>query len=354
MHSRKSGFFWKVFVCLILSLFVVSASAKSSRAEKSTKLPATIGIGTHAVGGAYHASGTGVAALISNKTKIRAVVQPFGGPNTWMPLMEKGELELGLLSGFDAAASYAGVLGWIKPYKNERLVLRGNVVSSTAFTTLKRAGFKKITDLKGKRVAAKYGASKMLHNLSEAMLASAGMTWDDVVAVPVPDFKSSIRMLREGRIDVGTTGANTTPAARELDSAVGVHVLAFGDMQPSDMAKGVPPDKQAVLNKILPGCFPKVAKGGVLKKPTVLISYPIYMAASVKLSNEAVYVVLKAIWENYSDLHSVHPWLRGWKPESMLAVNQPAPYHEGAIKFYKEKGLWTGELQKRQDELLRR
>jgi len=352
----KTDLLTMVFVCLIISVVIAMAANTSSQAANPGQLPATVGIGTHAVGGGYYACGTGVARLISDKTKIQAVVQPFAGPNAWMPLMESGKLELGLLSSTDAAWAYIGGFGYDKPSTNFRLVLRGNAQSATTFTVLKRSGIKKITDLRGKRLAYKYGGNQMLHNLAEAMLKSVGMTWNDVVPVPIPDFQTSTRMIREGRIDAGTSGATTTPTALELHTALGVNVLSYGDMKPDDIAKGVPVDKQAILDELVPGCFPMTVKAGegVVEKDTVLISYAIYLAASANLSEDAVHLILKTIWENYSDLHPVHPWLRGWKPETMTSGIQPAPFHNGAIKFYKEKNVWTEAMEKRQKQLLNR
>jgi TRAP transporter TAXI family solute receptor len=346
----------KICSVFVVGIFITLTSVTLSQAGNPAQLPATIGIGTHAVGGGYYASGTGIARLISDKTKIRAVVQPFAGPNAWMPLMESGKLELGLLSSTDAAWAYIGGFGYDKPSKNLRLILRGNVQSATTFTVLKRSGIKKITDLRGKRLAAKYGGNQMLHNLAEAMLKSVGMTWNDVVPVPIPDFQTSIRMIREGRIDAGTSGATTTPAALELNNALGVNVLSFGDMEAADIAKGVPTEKQAILDELVPGCFPMLVKAGqgIIEKDTVLISYAIYLAASAHLSEDAVHLILKTIWENYSDLHPVHPWLKGWRPETFTAGNQPAPYHDGAVKFYKEKGVWSDAMEKRQRQLLKR
>jgi len=324
-------------------------------AQGADKLPATVGIGTHPVGGAYHACGSAIAALISEKTKIRAVVQPFAGPNAWMPLMQSGELEMGLVSGFDAGASWMGKFGYDRPTTNFRLVLHGNVVSNSSFTVLKKSGYKKVIELKGKKIPSEFGGNFMFHQLMEAMLRSVGMTWKDVVAVPTPDFISSLRMLREGRIDAGPSGSPTTPAALELNTALGVNVLSYGDMQPSDLANGVPEKMQAILDDLLPGTFPKVVKAGlgVIEKDTVLISYPIYLTASSKLSDDAVYLILKTVYENTASLAPAHAWLKAWKPDAMAAARQPAPYHNGAIKFFKEKGVWTEAMEKRQGQLLK-
>ena len=354
MKSRQHNILTKLFFYLIISIFTTGVVVKWSQSANPAQLPATVGIGTHPVGGAYHAVGTGIAVLISDKTKIRAVVQPFAGPNAWMPQMQSGQLELGVLAATDGAWAYTGGFGYNKPYKNLRLVLRGNVVRSNVFMVLKRSRITKITDLKGKRVGSQYGGNQFIHRLNEAMLRSVGMTWKDVVEVPVPDTASANRLLREGRIDAGTTGAPTTPSAIELHTALGTYSLSYGDMHPVDIEKGIPSDKQAILDELVPGCFPSIAKDGVgvIEKDTVLITSPVYLAASLLLSDEAVYTILKVIWENYSDLHSVHPWLKEWIPNTMAAGNNFVPYHDGAVKFFKEKGVWTETMQNRQQKLL--
>lgn len=352
MKRWKDHGIGKGLLCVFACSILLSVGLGSAFAQ----LPSTVGIGTHPVGGAYHASGSAVAALISEKTKIRAVAQPFGGPNAWMPLMQSGELELGLLSGFDAATAYAGTFAYKKPCTKIRLVLSGNVASNSTLTVLKRSGLKAVKEVKGKRIPTGFGGNQMFQQMITAMLVSVGLKWKDVAAVPVPDFISSIRMLREGRIDAGPTGSPTTPKAVELNTALGVNVLPYGDLKPADVASGVPEKYEAILDKLVPGTFAKVAKGGlgVLERDTVLISYPIFLSASTDLSEEAVYVILKVIWENYKELQSAHAWLRQWKPETMAVARQPVPYHDGAVKFYKEKGVWTDAMEKRQKELLRR
>jgi hypothetical protein len=354
MKTRKN-LVAKSFIWFFLIVFAIAGARELGEAVSPSKLPATVGIGTHPVGGGYYASGSAVAVLLSEKTKIRAVVQPFSGPNAWMPLLHTGKLELGLLTAGDAYFAYRGESGYDKPYTNLRLVLYGTRGRATTFTVMKHSGIKRIVELKGKRVASRYGGNQMNHFNSEAMLSSVGMSWGDVVPVPVTDYSTCLRLLQEGRIDAGTSGTTTTSAALELHNAVGLNVLAFGDMQPADIAKGVPPDKQAIIDQFCPGFSLSVAKAGegIIEKDTVLLSFSIILAASAHLSEDAVFVILKTIWENYTDLHPTHVWLRDWKPDTMAADNQSVPYHSGAVKFYKEKGVWTSAMGKRQEDLLR-
>ena len=84
----------------------------------------------------------------------------------------------------------------------------------------------------------------------------------------------------------------------------------------------------------------------------MLIAYPSVMVSTSETSEDVVYTVTKATWENYEEMHAVHPWWDGWTREEMVPVKPAAPYHDGAIKFFKEIGVWTEEHQAAQDELL--
>jgi TRAP-type uncharacterized transport system substrate-binding protein len=61
--------------------------------------------------------------------------------------------------------------------------------------------------------------------------------------------------------------------------------------------------------------------------------------------------MVKALVENYNELKAVNPVLADWKPE--VAVREmPVPYHPGAIKYYKEKGLWSSKMDQLQQKVL--
>jgi uncharacterized protein len=68
---------------------------------------------------------------------------------------------------------------------------------------------------------------------------------------------------------------------------------------------------------------------------------------------EVVYQVLKATWQNVDKLAPLHPWLKGWNHKQMFWAKPSVPYHPGAVRFYKEQGVWTAETEERQQGLLR-
>ena len=77
------------------------------------------------------------------------------------------------------------------------------------------------------------------------------------------------------------------------------------------------------------------------------------VAAGAKTSPEAVYQVTKAIFDNTKEWNSVHPLARQWNVKSATAV-MSAPYHDGAIRYFKEKGVWSEQNQKDHEAWLKK
>lgn len=63
-----------------------------------------------------------------------------------------------------------------------------------------------------------------------------------------------------------------------------------------------------------------------------------------KLSEEVVYQVIKSVFENLDEFKKLHPALADLTPQNMLEGNS-VPYHPGAIRYYKEAGLWKESAQ---------
>jgi len=60
--------------------------------------------------------------------------------------------------------------------------------------------------------------------------------------------------------------------------------------------------------------------------------------SSSKVPNETIYAVVKAVFDNFDEFKKLHPALANLKAESMIKDGLSAPLHDGAVKYYKEKG----------------
>jgi TRAP transporter TAXI family solute receptor len=322
-------------------------------AAMAADLPPYVNIATQAVGTSYYAVGAGIAKIITDMTPINATVLPYSGPDEWMVDVTDGTVTLGLLSAIDLAWAYTGTVNYDEPYDELRLVASGNWSYHTTMTVREDSDIMSYFDLAGHKIGYEYGGNKLTVLLVDAALASAGLTIEDCVPIPLADLSTAQRALQERRVEVIFTGSNTTPSSVELDTAIGLRVLPLAGLTPEDIADGVPEEVQSVLDEYVPGATAKVAPAaGTLDEPTVLISYPIQLCASTVLTDDDVYAITKAIYENYQQLAEVNVWGKSWTPENFVIDSFSVPYHDGAIRFFKEVGLWTEAAQARQDMLL--
>ena len=62
------------------------------------------------------------------------------------------------------------------------------------------------------------------------------------------------------------------------------------------------------------------------------------VVSSAKVPADVVYTVTKAVFDNLDEFKKLHPALANLKPEDMIKNGLSAPLHEGAVRYYKEKG----------------
>ncbi|MBI2953087.1 MAG: TAXI family TRAP transporter solute-binding subunit [Chloroflexi bacterium] len=331
-----------------------AAATQAAAPAKAKSLPSVIGLGANPAGSSFNSVGQGLAKVASDRSPIKVMLKAYAGPTAWMPLMEKGELELGLVPATDAGWAYESGATFPTRNKNFRLLLRGNQMEVAGMAVRNDSDIKSVKDVRGKRVTSEFTGARAVHEVLTAYLESVGLTWNDVKPVPVTDSPLAIRALRDGRADVAFGFSSTTPASLEADAAIGLRALSYGDIPPEDADK-VSKDVLEKLRKRMPGSsLVAVKKNGWLKSDMTFFQYPLWLGAGATLSPDAAYEVTKALYENDKDLHPIYVWLKGWQQQTMFDPAPPAPYHEGAVRFWKEKGLWTAEADAFQKQLLSR
>ena len=77
-----------------------------------------------------------------------------------------------------------------------------------------------------------------------------------------------------------------------------------------------------------------------------------YFLSRPGVSDEQVYRVAKAILENTKEFATYHKAARLWNTKRTLG-DPKLPFHNGAVKYFKDKGLWTPALAAKQNTLLK-
>lgn len=356
MRSKAGNVTAKIVCSLIMLVSILVLAACGSETSNETVASAekgsknNISIGTYQPGVAHHSVGSGLASVISKNSSIKATVRPFAGPKAWYPLMNDGSIDLGL-TDYTVNWAYQGINDNEKPHPNIRTIVLGNNVSMVGFTVREDSGIDSLKDLKGKKVAYYTVSPDSFLPLLEIQLDSVGLTWDDVVKVPVSDIGQGMEALREGRVDAAFAGDPTVGLFLEIDNAIGLKGLNLADVSPANF-DSFPQDFREAMPKKSPGLAPVVKEGGFLDESTVIYQEPVVLVGAEALSEDTVYEIVKTLYENYEELHPIFSWLEGWTPEGMFRPDPPVPYHPGAIKYFKEQGIWTEEAENYNSELL--
>jgi TRAP transporter TAXI family solute receptor len=345
-------------ICLTLMVVALPFMSPYAKAASAEPLPARISYASHAVGTTVHGIVTALCKVASDHTPIMVVVLPTAGPPAWIPLMNSsGKPELGSANTLDAWWAYTGkvspkpvpglMLG-TKPFyqasPNLRVLFAGPRMA-TGFLVRADSPIKTAKDLVGKRVASGYLAQPGAFSTMVADVVNAGITTlEDFIKVEVPGAVPGVRAVMEGRADA-TNAAVGMGVIAEADAAVGVRFLP-GSMNPKDIKKA---------KEVFPGGTYKVWKPGPagIKVDTPLWTFPTFCVTSIHLPDAVAYVLLTAWWKYYEETWPLQPACKGWNPEMFVIRDATVPYHDGAIKFYKEKGVWDATMDKIQERLLK-
>ena len=330
--KRLYGKHFSVFCFILLLPFVTSTSMAG--AEESVALPKSMIWSGYDVGSTGYVQASAIADGFLKKWKTQIRIIPSGTSIGRITPLTARKAVCAFLSnevyssveGIDDFASYE----WGP--QDLRVILahpNGNGCATT-----KESGIKTPKDLKGKRVIWIPGTPSV-NVKNEAYLAFAGLTWNDVVKVEVPNYRESQRALIDGRADA-TAIAPNTPMMYELENSPrGLQWVHFD-----------PEDKEGWkrLQKVAPYLYPKWVKIGAgidpnHPQPLLGFRYPmitVYADADPGL----VYNLVKAVHLSFPLYEKSFPVMPEWRIEDSGVPPADAPFHDAAVKYLKEQGVW--------------
>ncbi|GAB5469858.1 MAG: TAXI family TRAP transporter solute-binding subunit [Rhodospirillales bacterium] len=202
-------------------------------------------------------------------------------------------------------------------------------------------------DLKGKRVAWVKGAPALNVNVT-AYLAYADLTWDDVEKVEFGGFGDSWKALANGQVDAAFASTNSGRAYEAESSPRG---LIWPPIDP-DNTEGV-----ARMQAIAPFFRTNTATVGANisaenPAPGATYAYPVLVSMADQ-DADLVYNMTKAMVELYPDYEGAAPGINGWNIDNQN-FEWVVPYHDGAIRYFKEVGVWSDDAQAHNDNLVKR
>jgi TRAP-type uncharacterized transport system substrate-binding protein len=99
---RRSSTLFVLLIGCMFCLWSVTVYAQDKG------LPKTASIATHPKGSLLNFIGGGFAKVITSYTPIKASDRPFTGYMAWVPLMNNGELDMGIVTSPESYTAYMG------------------------------------------------------------------------------------------------------------------------------------------------------------------------------------------------------------------------------------------------------
>jgi uncharacterized protein len=311
------------------AVFVTTATLPSI----ATAQQRFITLGTGGVTGVYYPAGGAICRLVNRdraKHNLRCSVESTGGSVANVNLLRTGEIEFGV-SQSDVqffATKGEGPLKKDGAFSDIRAVF---ALHPEPFTVVarKEANVNNFQDFKGKRFNVGNPGSGTRSSMEELLGAMGWKLGDFALASELrPDEHGPA--LCDGKIDgffygVGHPSANiqdpTTICGAKLVSLTGPAVDKLVKERPYYAVATIPG-----------GMYPNNPQ------PTTTFGVQATVVTSAKVPADVVYAVTRAVFENLDEFKKLHPALANLKPEDMVKNGLSAPLHEGAAKYYKEKG----------------
>jgi TRAP transporter TAXI family solute receptor len=325
-------------------LFLASGAAAAAAHALPAWAVERITIGTNPVGTFYYVLGGGLAKLFSEQAGIRSIVQPYAGSSVYLPMINSGDVTLGLSSSLDSGGAYNGLQGR-EPNVQLRSLARLWPLRY-AMLVRKDSPIRNVADLKGRRVVMNFKANVSLSPIHTAVLRSGGLSEKDIVPVDVAGLPQGVRGVVDGSIDA-TWIAVGIPAVKEAHAAVGVRYV--------DLAG--PNFTAEFLDQQTSGLFPIAVNPAPnlpeVSEPLTTTGFDVFLMGNASMDDGTVTKLLDAIYNAFPALQNDYPTLRVAKLEEIGRASNTVPYHPAAVSFFKAKGLWTPQNDAKQKSVTR-
>jgi TRAP transporter TAXI family solute receptor len=289
-------------------------------------------IGTGGVTGVYYAVGGAVCRLMNKeraKTGIRCSVESTGGSVFNANAIGTGEQDFGMAQSDVQYNAIKGVAQFKdKPIADLRAVFS---VHPEPFTVLARndVGVTKFEDFKGKRFNIGNPGSGTLASMEELLKQ---MGWTKASFSLAAELKADEQgtALCDNKIDGFFYGVGHPSAAiQDPTTACGAKLIPLTGKAVDELVKEHPYYAYAT---ILGGMYANNPN------PTQTYGVLATLITSAKVPDEAVYSLVKAVFDNFDEFKKLHPAFANLDPKHMIKDGLSAPLHPGAVKYYKEKG----------------
>ena len=286
-------------------------------------------LGTGGTTGTYYAVG-GVMATVLNPVMENAnlTVTSTGASKANIQLIDVGEADLAIIQNDVTYYAYTGTDLFEEEGAYETFSSVAGLYDETIQIVTCSDSISSVADLKGKTVSVGDAGSGVEFNAKQ-ILEAYDMTFDDINVVNA-SFGDSADSLKDGKIDAAfiVAGAPTT-AVVDLATTKAIHLVQLDE----DHIKTL----QDKYDFYTATTIPAGTYDGVEEDATT-VSVRATLIASNNVSEDAVYELLKAMFDNQEALIAGHAKFEFLNLEDAVK-GISVPFHAGAVKYYEEQGI---------------
>lgn len=314
------------------------------------KLPRTLAMTAYGTGSAGYTQMVSIGNLLKNEYGTSVRILPGENDVSRMTPLRVGRVPLcacGIASyyGSEGVLMFAGREWGPQPV---RVIVSSSASFGLGVAVAGDTEVKTPADLDGKRVAYIRG-DDALNIGTEAFLAFGGLGWDDVEKVVFPGYGRSFDGIIADQADASFTMSVAPPAQQLAASPRGI---VWPTLDPDDEEGWK--RLQAVAPYFQPHTATAVAGDYGKDDPWVGASYPYpILIGTDRIDDETVYSLIKVFIEDFDQYKDAAPGNAGYALDKQN-MQWVIPFHDAVVRYYKEIGHWTEDMQAHQDRLVKR
>lgn len=304
-----------------------------------------LAFGTSSIGSSNYVITVGMANILTKKGGINVTAEAVGGADANIRALKDKRIDMAMLNSYSVTNAFLGIEQFSKIGK---LPLRTLIQGQERYSYIvvrKASRIKTPADLKGKKFIGKRRALGDIEAVTNAMLKVYNVPKDSVKILETAETNEALEALKTGAVD-GAQIPGGGRASNLMDLARDVDVTFLS----------IPDDKfQLMLKELGPAFQEGDIPAGIYKGQDHSVQVPLLLLGVTVRSDfpeGAAYRVTKTLMEGQKDLEAVHNVGKEWTLKNTLK-KPPAPFHPGAIKYFKEKGGWSTILEQTQQHLLK-
>jgi len=291
-----------------------------------------VSIGTGGVTGVYYPTGGAICRLVNKNRKehgIRCSAESTGGSIYNINTIRAGELEFGVAQSDWQYHAYNGSSKFTDqgPFKNLRAVFSVHPEPVTVIAS-DSSGVEQLTDIKGKRMNIGNPGSGT-RGTWEVIEEALGWKRSDLKLAAEMKSAETGQAVCDGKIDayfwlVGHPSALTQESLATCDA----HLVDVKGPAIDELVN----DNTFYRKAVIPA--------GMYNNDRDIQTFGVgaTFVSSSDVDDKVVYTIVKAVFDNFEDFKKLHPAFAHLKESEMIKDGLSAPLHDGAVKYYKERG----------------